>query len=136
VKGLFWMMVSGVMLLHPVSSDAGSLNVDGAVLDESGTTLVTACRNTQGYYVERGVPLDVGELTARGFTDGAPVLRALTALAPDGWRVLVGKGVSRHQRVSWRGGRTWPATLAQLAHDYNFVVILDWDRREVFVDRL
>ncbi len=123
-------------LLMSGTAAAGTLNIDGAVLDESGTTVITTCRNTQGYFRELGSPAGEPVLYARGFANGVPVTHALTALVPAGWQVVVGRSVPKKKRISWRREQPWTGLLKQIAHDYNLAVIVDWDRRSVFVDRL
>lgn len=124
-------------LLLPMGVGAGTLNIDSVIIDgRNGATLTTTCRNTAGYYLERGTPGSEAGFHAVGAVKGTPLVSALNTLVPAGWRVTYAESLNRERRVDWSGGLRWPQVLERLAKANNLVLLVDWDRHEVYVDQL
>ncbi len=131
-----WRVAALVLLVGITPARSGTLGIDGVVLDESGATRITSCRNTSGYYVELGNALSSRNFSPRSSERARALIPAVRRAVPKGWQVYVRKKTPRHYRVTIDASVSWPNGLRRLAHDWNLAIIVDWDRRSVYIDSL
>ena len=117
---------------------AGQMSIGAVVLNPAdGNTYLTTCRNTRGYFVQRGKPKpSEAEQQVRAHFYNAPVKDVLNTMVPAGWKVVLSKHVTTTRPVSWSGNTAWIRALRQIAHANNLVVIVEWYHNQVFVGQL
>lgn len=87
---------------------------------------------------DRGSLVEVGQgvgATVDGMGARIPLMTALKMVIPADWTVFKQAGLSVHKRVSWHGGRPWPAILGAIGRGNGYRITVDWERRYVFIEK-
>lgn len=84
-------------------------------------------------YDQVGAP--PAELPALGSyaMEGTSAKAGLRQVVPAGWQVLVHKAAVLPPSMTWSAGDTWTQALQRFAQDNNLSVLVDWDKRSVYL---
>lgn len=89
--------------------------------------------NKNGSLVEVGKAKNLSNL--KGFAKDLPLITVLKQITPNEWVVKKSKGkeIDLQKSVSWSGGKNWVETLKEVAVNNNIDVLVNWDKKEVFL---
>lgn len=129
--------VLGVGVMLSSSCYAGAqLTVSNVTVNHKGETLLTHCVNAKGYYFEIGKPKVNEHLTVYGFGGRMRLKTVVNDLLFKGWHAKFGQTVDIRQKIHWRGHKPWTEWLRRLSFQKNLAVILDWQTKVVYINRL
>lgn len=128
------MIVSTVLSVSALAS--ADLTIDQVITDKNNNTFSTDCINTKGFYFEIGQANGSKNVSIYMIEKNIPFENAVKNLLPSGWKVHYGKSVDVLQKISWMGHKPWTAWLQKLAFEKNLAIILDWQTKTLYINRL
>lgn len=124
----------GALLIPAVH--AGEMAVHGAVAVTDGSTRLVTCQNARGAFLLVR-PVEAAEAYVVRSDVGSSLLSDLLEnIMPAGWTVRYGTPNVDREMVSLDADTYWVDALRILSHDFNLLVAVDGERREVMVGRL
>ncbi len=112
------------------------LTVADVTVNQKGQTLSTTCVNSRGFYFEIARPNTKKHLTVYGFGGVMPLKTIMNDLLFKGWRAVFGDGVDTKQKIHWMGHKPWTQWLNQLSFEKNLSIIVDWNNKSVYINRI
>ncbi len=128
--------IAAISLALVATASAGDIAVHDAVLVTDGSTRLVNCENTRGAFllVRPLSPSDV--YVIRSDVRNSALSDVLERTLPAGWVVRYGSPNVEGTEVNLVGQTYWADALKTLSHDFNLIVTLDGERREIVIGRL
>jgi len=124
-------------LLVVSSAAQADLRIDSVVVDSSnGKTFSAACQNTKGYFAELGQRGGEARLIADARFDNEQLRSVLRKVTPADWNLEFGKALPTALAIDWSGRASWVDVLSELSRKNNLVVVIAWNQKSVYIDKL
>ena len=131
VAALYAVFLSG-------AAHAGAImNIDSVVVDStSGRTFAGVCQNTKGYFAELGPRSADARWVLEADFHREDLRSLISKSVPAGWLIEFGRGLPDGLSIDWKGRASWVDVLGEIARTNNFVVVVAWVQKSVYIDKL
>ncbi|WP_455233549.1 hypothetical protein [Geopseudomonas aromaticivorans] len=127
---------AGLCLLASGQAMAAQMLVHDAVVVNDGGTRLLSCENSKGHFMLYAPIASEEAYVVRSNLRDTPLSDVFAQVLPNGWTVrYISPGVE-NQRVNLSVDTYWADAVKILAHDFNFVTVVDGEKRQVVVGRL
>jgi hypothetical protein len=125
------------LLLSGMAQAGAIMNIDSVVVDStSGRTFAAVCQNTKGYFAELGPRSRDARFVLDADFRQEDLRSLMRKSVPSGWSIEFGRGLPEALTIDWKGRASWVDVLGEIARKGNFVVVVAWVQKSVYIDKL
>lgn len=129
------LLIGGILMSSSVVAQTGQFILSNSA-SASSAPVILSNSTSSGKLVQIGEARGSIE-PLKGFAKDLPLLTVLKQITPNGWVVKKNDSGDRkldiQQLVSWSGGQSWVATLADISQRHGINTLVNWNTQEITV---